>query len=157
MTRTPLCLACVDDVILRTAFPLKLNSSCWAFLMSLQSVKHRIGVYARQVPVCIHVSSVPGPSYGDSMRVGMQISEPANGETIYLYGLGRLAQMEGSGSASLAEWFPGDALGSVRQVVDDAGDVLLSRDDTPYGGRCLPRTGRGAAGTDSQGKSSMRG
>jgi len=49
--------------------------------------------------------------------------------TVYLLGLGRLAQVEDGEW----EWFLGDALGSVRQVVDGDGAVVLARDYTPFG------------------------
>ena len=61
--------------------------------------------------------------------------------TAYLYGLGRLSQVEGSD----AEWFLGDALGSVRQLVDDTGAVVLARDYTPYGQE-LSESGTGSSG-----------
>jgi RHS repeat-associated protein len=50
-------------------------------------------------------------------------------ETTYLYGHARLAQVEGAST----EWFLGDALGSVRQVVDGGGEVVLARDYSPFG------------------------
>ena len=43
--------------------------------------------------------------------------------------LSRLAQVQGTD----AEWFLGDALGSVRQLADDDGGVVLARDYDPYG------------------------
>ena len=61
--------------------------------------------------------------------------------TAYLLGLGRLAQVEDG----TYEWFLGDALGSVRQVVDDNGDVLLSRDYSPFG-QLLSESGTGSSG-----------
>lgn len=48
---------------------------------------------------------------------------------MYLLGLGRLAQVEDGNW----EWFLGDALGSVRQVVDGDGAVMLARDYAPFG------------------------
>jgi len=49
--------------------------------------------------------------------------------TLSLYGLGRLAEVEGAD----AQWFLGDALGSVRQIVGDDGAVTLARDYSPFG------------------------
>ena len=48
----------------------------------------------------------------------------------YAYGLARLWQARGESST---EWFLGDALGSVRQMVDGDGDVVLRRDYAPFG------------------------
>lgn len=53
------------------------------------------------------------------------------GGTTYTYGLGRIAQHDAGG----AEYFLGDALGSVRQVVDGAGAVTLAQSYWPYGER----------------------
>jgi len=61
--------------------------------------------------------------------------------TVYLLGLGRLAQVEDGEW----EWFLGDALGSVRQVVDGDGVVVLARDYAPFG------LVRSASGTGSSG------
>jgi RHS repeat-associated protein len=52
----------------------------------------------------------------------------ADGTYTYLYGLGRIAQQ----SATTA-YFHGDALSSVRQMTDDAGDVSLAQSYRPYG------------------------
>jgi RHS repeat-associated protein len=52
----------------------------------------------------------------------------SDGTNTYLYGLGRIAQQ----SAATA-YFHGDALGSVRQMTDDAGDVSLAQSYRPYG------------------------
>jgi RHS repeat-associated protein len=58
------------------------------------------------------------------------LSEASGGSAmLYLYGVGHLAQVEGAST----EWFLGDALGSVRQVVDDGGEVVLARDYAPFG------------------------
>jgi RHS repeat-associated protein len=61
--------------------------------------------------------------------------------TTYLYGLSRLAQVEGSDY----EWFLGDALGSVRHVVDDSGAIVLARDYGPYG-QVIGEYGTGSSG-----------
>jgi RHS repeat-associated protein len=52
-----------------------------------------------------------------------------DGGYTYLYGNGRIAQYGVNGG----EYFLGDALGSVRQLVDGAGDVTLTQSYTPYG------------------------
>jgi len=53
----------------------------------------------------------------------------------------RLAQVKDGN----AEWFLGDALGSVRQLVDDNGDVVLTRDYTPFG-QLLSESGTSTSG-----------
>jgi len=53
----------------------------------------------------------------------------ADGSHVYLYGLGRIAQIAGSDSV----YFLGDALGSVRQLADGQGIVILARSYEPYG------------------------
>jgi YD repeat-containing protein len=53
----------------------------------------------------------------------------SDGTDTYLYGNGRIAQYDTSG----AQYFLGDALGSVRQLVDVNGDVLLAQSYEPYG------------------------
>jgi RHS repeat-associated protein len=52
-----------------------------------------------------------------------------DGTNAYLYGVERIAQEE----ASSKEYFLGDALGSVRQLVDDEGTVTLAKEYEPYG------------------------
>jgi RHS repeat-associated protein len=51
-----------------------------------------------------------------------------DGTNAYVYGLGRIAQVNTS-----TEYFLGDALGSVRQLVDSSGTVTLAKSYTPYG------------------------
>ena len=51
-----------------------------------------------------------------------------DGPNTYLYGNGRIAQ-----AGSTTEYFLGDALGSVRQLVDNAGAVMLTQSYAPYG------------------------
>ncbi len=53
----------------------------------------------------------------------------ADGQRTYLYGNGRVAQY-GAGSV---DYFLGDALGSVRQLVDGSGNVTLVKRYEPYG------------------------
>jgi hypothetical protein len=70
------------------------------------------------------------------------LSEASGGSSsVYVYGVRRLAQVEGAD----AEWFLGDALGSVRQVVDDDGEVVLTRDYSPFGA-ALSESGTGSSG-----------
>jgi hypothetical protein len=54
----------------------------------------------------------------------------------YLYGAGRVAQYGENGP----EYYLGDALGSVRQMVDANGDVTMGMMYKPYGG--VSSTGR---------------
>ena len=58
----------------------------------------------------------------------------------YLYGTSRLAQDSGGGM----EYYLTDALGSVRQVVDENGAILLSEGYRPYG-EVLDQAGTGAS------------
>jgi RHS repeat-associated protein len=70
--------------------------------------------------------------YVQDISIGLeQVLVETTGEnvTLYTYGIARLAQVQGSAF----EWFLGDALGSVRQVVDNSGDVLLAQGYTPFG------------------------
>jgi YD repeat-containing protein len=53
----------------------------------------------------------------------------SDGTDTYLYGNGRIAQSDASG----AQYFLGDALGSVRQLVDANGELLLAQSYQPYG------------------------
>ena len=62
-----------------------------------------------------------------------------DGEFTYLYGNGRVAQYDATG----VQYFLGDALGSVRQLVDANGDVTLAKDYEPYG-EALTSAGSGA-------------
>ena len=52
----------------------------------------------------------------------------SDGITTYLYGLGRIAQ-----TGTTTEYYLGDALGSVRQLVDEAGTITLAKFYAPYG------------------------
>ncbi len=52
----------------------------------------------------------------------------ADGTNAYLYGNGRIAQAD-----STTEYFLGDALGSVRQLADTTGVVMLTQSYSPYG------------------------
>jgi RHS repeat-associated protein len=63
----------------------------------------------------------------------------ADGTNTYLYGATRIAQYDASG----AEYFLADGLGSVRQLVDNAGGVQLSKVYEPFGGG-LNSSGAGA-------------
>ena len=53
-----------------------------------------------------------------------------DGERTYLYGVNRIAQANADDDFA---YFHGDALGSVRQLTDEAGDVTLAKVFTPYG------------------------
>jgi RHS repeat-associated protein len=53
----------------------------------------------------------------------------SDGTNTYLYGVDRIAQAGGTGT----EYFLGDALGSVRQLADVSGEVVLARAYDPYG------------------------
>ena len=53
----------------------------------------------------------------------------SDGTNKYLYGLGRIAQVNGED----IEYFLGDALGSVRQLTDESGEIILTREYDPYG------------------------
>jgi len=53
----------------------------------------------------------------------------ADGTNTYLYGTGRIAQYD----AGEGEYFLGDAIGSVRQLTDDAGTVILAKSYQPFG------------------------
>lgn len=53
----------------------------------------------------------------------------AGGGQTYLYGLGRTAQEEAAGGG----YFLTDALGSVRQMVDENGEITLVKNYQPYG------------------------
>jgi RHS repeat-associated protein len=52
-----------------------------------------------------------------------------DGTNTYLYGVSRIAQY----GASSPQYFLGDALGSVRQLVDASGNVTLAKSYQPYG------------------------
>ncbi|MEK7784491.1 MAG: hypothetical protein AAB658_03555, partial [Chloroflexota bacterium] len=54
----------------------------------------------------------------------------ADGTNTYLYGNGRIAQ---NSTANGKQYFLGDALGSVRQLVSANGAVTLTRSYEPYG------------------------
>jgi RHS repeat-associated protein len=53
----------------------------------------------------------------------------ADSQHAYLYGNGRIAQHRAGG----VDYFLGDALGSVRQLVDGDGNVILTKGYAPYG------------------------
>ncbi len=52
-----------------------------------------------------------------------------DGTNTYLYGRGRISEEQTGGFIVHL----GDALGSVRQVVDDTGEITLAKDYEPYG------------------------
>jgi RHS repeat-associated protein len=53
----------------------------------------------------------------------------SDGTNTYLYGVDRIAQVNGTAT----EYFLPDALGSVRQLVNSAGNITLARSYQPYG------------------------
>jgi RHS repeat-associated protein len=53
----------------------------------------------------------------------------SDGTNTYIYGVGRIAQMNGNGT----EYFLGDALGSVRQLANSSGSITYARAYDPYG------------------------
>ncbi len=63
----------------------------------------------------------------------------ADGTNTYLYGQGRIAQYHDMEK----EYFLGDALGSLRQMVNTSGEVTLAKGYEPYG-EVLSSTGSGA-------------
>jgi len=64
----------------------------------------------------------------------------ADGTNTYLYGNGRIGELQPAGFA----YHLGDALGSVRQLVDAGGGVTLARSYEPYG-TTLPSGGTGSS------------
>jgi RHS repeat-associated protein len=64
----------------------------------------------------------------------------SDGTNTYLYGMDRIAQVNGS----VTEYFLTDALGSVRQLADNTGAVTLAKSYQPYG-TPLTATGSGAS------------
>ena len=64
----------------------------------------------------------------------------SDGTNTYLYGVSRIAQESTNGM----QYFLTDALGSVRQLVDANGSVILAKDYEPYG-EVLNSTGEGAS------------
>ncbi len=55
-----------------------------------------------------------------------------DGTNQYLYGLGRIAQV--NASTLITDYFMTDALGSVRQLTDASGAITLAKSYQPYGG-----------------------
>ena len=53
----------------------------------------------------------------------------SDGSNIYLYGLGRISENQGGST----EYYLGDALGSVRHLVDGGGTITLTRNYDPFG------------------------
>jgi YD repeat-containing protein len=65
----------------------------------------------------------------------------SDGSLDYLYGLDRIAQANGANAA----YFLGDALGSVRQLVDGNGAITLAKSYDPFGN---PGSSLGSATTN---------
>jgi RHS repeat-associated protein len=64
----------------------------------------------------------------------------SDGTTSYTYGIGRISQTNNS----TTEYFLGDALGSVRQLTNSAGEVALAKSYDPYG-KVLSSAGSGSS------------
>jgi YD repeat-containing protein len=70
-----------------------------------------------------------GVNYTLDLNVGLtQVLD--DGTNVYTYGLGRISQQQ---SGSTDEYFLGDALGSVRQLTADNGNIMLTKIYDPYG------------------------
>ena len=83
--------------------------------------------------------SQDGVNYTLDLNAGLtQVLD--DGTNTYTYGLGRISQQSGS----TAEYFLGDALGSVRQLVDNTGEVTLTKSYAPYG-EVLSSAGSGSS------------
>ena len=91
----------------------------------------------------------------DVVGLPQVLVETTGGATmLYLYTVcSRLAQVQGND----AEWFLGDALGSVRQLVDDDGAVVLARDYDPYGQMVSAERDRQPAGMGSLASNGIKG
>jgi hypothetical protein len=63
-----------------------------------------------------------------------------DGGNTYLYGLGRIGELQPGGFL----YHLGDALGSVRQLMDASGEVKLARSYEPYGS-VLSSSGNGGS------------
>jgi YD repeat-containing protein len=113
-------------------------------LAGAESVTHTI-VYTYNgdgVRVAMDVDGVETQFVVDQIGLPQVLVEYASsGTTFYIYGVARLAQVKGDD----VEWFLGDALGSVRQLVDGNGEVILARDYSPYG-QLLDESGTGSSG-----------
>jgi RHS repeat-associated protein len=73
---------------------------------------------------------VDGQSTSYTLDVNAGLTQVlGDGTYTYLYGVNRVSQTAGS----LSEYSLGDALGSVRQLVDGSGQVTLAQSYTPYG------------------------
>ncbi|MBL6983510.1 MAG: RHS repeat-associated core domain-containing protein [Anaerolineales bacterium] len=78
------------------------------------------------------LTSVDGVPY--TLDLNMGLTQVLNdGTNAYLYGVGRISQHNLAPDTNSPEYFLGDALGSVRQLVDPAGVVTLSQSYAPYG------------------------
>jgi RHS repeat-associated protein len=113
-------------------------------LVQAESVTHTL-VYTYNGDGVRVASAVDGDQVQFAMdQVGLpQVLVEITGTHVitYLYGLARLAQLEGGET----EWFLGDALGSVRQLVDGDGEVILAREYSPFG-ELLSESGTGSSG-----------
>ena len=73
----------------------------------------------------------------------------ADGTNTYLYGLERIGEQQPGGW----QYHLGDALGSVRQLADNAGNVVLAKSYQPYG-EVLSSSGTGASSYGFTGETS---
>ena len=79
---------------------------------------------------------------GEAITYTLDLAAPlsqvlSDGENIYLYGLGRIAQE----SAARTDYFLPDALGSVRQLTTQDGNVELTQSFDPFGNLRTRRAG----------------
>jgi YD repeat-containing protein len=82
----------------------------------------------------------------DALGLEQVLVERIGATTVtYVYGLGRLSQVQDNGASHWVGWFLDDALGSARQVADDSGIIVLARDYGPYG-RVIGEYGTGSSG-----------
>src|SRR5258706_5559136 len=80
-----------------------------------------------------------GDNYTLDLNAGLtQVLD--DGTSTYAYGLGRISQTNNS----TAEYFLGDALGSVRQLTADNGDITLTKSYDPYG-KVIQSAGSGSS------------
>jgi RHS repeat-associated protein len=71
-------------------------------------------------------------TYMNDLNVGLT-QVLSDGTNTYLYGNDRIAQSPITNSQSTIQYFLGDALGSVRQMVDESGAVVYTASYDPYG------------------------
>lgn len=73
--------------------------------------------------------TVNGVTTNYTLDLNSGLTQVLDDETnVYVYGLGRISQ-----TSTTTEYFLGDALGSVRQLTNNAGEVTLAKSYAPYG------------------------